>query len=118
MLIISVFKRDVYKRQAISGLPPPLPPAACATALTSLPAFTPSALASLPQDAANVTSVSYTHLDVYKRQAIAIVGWDDNYSKENFKAINGVLPENDGAWLVKNSLGDYNTCLLYTSRCV
>lgn len=41
--------------------------------------------------------------------AIAIVGWDDNYSKENFKAINGVLPENDGAWLVKNSWGDYNT---------
>lgn len=41
--------------------------------------------------------------------AIAIVGWDDNYSKENFKAINGVLPENNGAWLVKNSWGDYNT---------
>ena len=32
--------------------------------------------------------------------AIAIVGWDDNYSKENFKAINGVLRVNDGAWLV------------------
>lgn len=41
--------------------------------------------------------------------AIAIVGWDDNYSKDNFKPINGVLPENDGAWLVKNSWGNYNS---------
>ena len=41
--------------------------------------------------------------------AIAVVGWDDNYSKNNFKAINGVLPKNDGAWLVKNSWGNYNT---------
>ena len=39
--------------------------------------------------------------------AIEIVGWDDNYSKENFQS----PPENDGAWLVKNSWGtdtDYN----------
>lgn len=41
--------------------------------------------------------------------AIAIVGWDDNYSKDNFKAVNGVLPEKDGAWLVKNSWGNYNS---------
>lgn len=41
--------------------------------------------------------------------AVAIVGWDDNYTRENFKEINGVLPENDGAWLVKNSWGDYNS---------
>lgn len=35
--------------------------------------------------------------------AISIVGWDDSFSKENF--IN--QPENDGAWLVKNSWGKY-----------
>ncbi len=33
--------------------------------------------------------------------AAAIVGWDDNYSRENFRR----LPEGDGAWLMKNSYG-------------
>ena len=34
--------------------------------------------------------------------AVAIIGWDDNYSRENF----GLLkPEKDGAWLVQNSWG-------------
>ncbi|MBR4451590.1 MAG: hypothetical protein IKS39_07140 [Clostridia bacterium] len=32
---------------------------------------------------------------------VEIVGWDDNYSKNNFK----VKPKNDGAWLIKNSWG-------------
>ena len=31
--------------------------------------------------------------------AVLVVGWDDNYSKDNFKK----TPEGDGAWLVKNS---------------
>lgn len=35
--------------------------------------------------------------------AITIVGWDDNYSKYNFKS--SVSPKNNGAWLVKNSWG-------------
>lgn len=34
---------------------------------------------------------------------IVIVGWDDNYSKDNFKEED--KPLNDGAWLVKNSQG-------------
>lgn len=34
--------------------------------------------------------------------AIEIVGWDDNYPKENFNS--NCQPENDGAWLVKDSL--------------
>ena len=33
--------------------------------------------------------------------AIAIVGWDDNYSKNNFN----LTPSKNGAWLVKNSWG-------------
>ena len=33
--------------------------------------------------------------------AVTIVGWDDNFSKNNFK----VTPEGDGAWLFKNSWG-------------
>lgn len=33
--------------------------------------------------------------------AVVIVGWDDNYSKNNFKN----KPEGDGAWIIKNSWG-------------
>ncbi|MCQ2751635.1 MAG: hypothetical protein MJ189_00790 [Coriobacteriales bacterium] len=35
--------------------------------------------------------------------AVTVVGWDDNYSKNNFKA--GNLPPSDGAWIIKNSWG-------------
>lgn len=34
---------------------------------------------------------------------VIIVGWDDNYSKDNF--IEGNRPENNGAWIIKNSWG-------------
>lgn len=37
--------------------------------------------------------------------AVMIVGWDDNYSKENFFTSDGVKPGNNGAWLVRNSWG-------------
>ncbi len=33
-----------------------------------------------------------------------IVGWDDNYSRENFNSQN--KPTNDGAWIVRNSWGE------------
>ena len=33
--------------------------------------------------------------------AVMIVGWDDNYSRTRFKT----EPENDGAWLIRNSWG-------------
>lgn len=36
--------------------------------------------------------------------AVTIVGWDDDYSKNNFKS--SYRPQNNGAWLVKNSWGD------------
>lgn len=36
--------------------------------------------------------------------SITIVGWDDNYSKSNFKT--GIQPTSDGAWIVKNSWGE------------
>lgn len=35
---------------------------------------------------------------------VTVVGWDDNYSKDNFR--DGYKPENNGAWLVKGSWGD------------
>lgn len=42
--------------------------------------------------------------------AITIIGWDDNYSKDNFIDINedeiGIVPENDGAYIALNSWGE------------
>lgn len=38
--------------------------------------------------------------------AIVIVGWDDNYSKDNFKQSSNI--NNNGAWLIKNSWGNNN----------
>ncbi len=34
---------------------------------------------------------------------VTIIGWDDNFSKDNFNR----TPEGDGAWLVKNSWGEF-----------
>ena len=36
--------------------------------------------------------------------AILVVGWDDNYSRDNF--LEGRQPPDNGAWIVKNSWGD------------
>lgn len=38
--------------------------------------------------------------------AIMAVGWDDTYAKENFKE--GRQPENDGAWIIRNSWGEHS----------
>lgn len=43
----------------------------------------------------------------YVGHMIEIVGWDDNYSKENFL----YEPENNGAWFVKNSWGSNSSSL-------
>ena len=36
--------------------------------------------------------------------AVLLVGWDDNFSRENFPE--SMRPENNGAWLVRNSWGE------------
>lgn len=36
--------------------------------------------------------------------AVVIVGWDDNYSKENFSE--NSRPTNNGAWIIRNSWGE------------
>ena len=56
------------------------------------------------------TWAQYTHKDENTNHVVCIVGWDDNYSKENFNA--EYMPPGNGAWLVKNSWGsetDYVT---------
>lgn len=45
----------------------------------------------------------------YTGHAVEIVGWDDNYSKDLFKSSNEEKPRNNGAWLVRNSWGNYNS---------
>lgn len=41
--------------------------------------------------------------------SVSVVGWDDNYSKENFDG--NYTPKNDGAWLCKNSQGPYSNSI-------
>ncbi len=41
--------------------------------------------------------------DVFMNHMVQIVGWDDNYSRDNFNA--NYRPNYNGAWLVKNSWG-------------
>lgn len=48
-----------------------------------------------------VTSAYYYNGGEKLNHAITIVGWDDNYSKDNFK----ITPPGDGAWIVRNSWG-------------
>ncbi|HIT52225.1 MAG TPA: S-layer homology domain-containing protein [Candidatus Aveggerthella excrementigallinarum] len=49
------------------------------------------------------TWAHYTYGSQYANHAVTIVGWDDDYSRENFLA--GHQPPYDGAWIVKNSWG-------------
>ncbi len=50
------------------------------------------------------TGAIYCDNDDYViNHAVQIIGWDDNYSKENF--VENKRPQNNGAWIIKNSWG-------------
>ena len=50
----------------------------------------------------------YTYYDTNENgggHAVMIVGWDDNFSRDNFEGES--KPTNNGAWLIRNSWGTY-----------
>lgn len=50
----------------------------------------------------------YCDMEDCSNHSVAIVGWDDNFSKENFLTTpDGNAPEGDGAWLIRNSWYSY-----------
>lgn len=53
------------------------------------------------------TYAQYTDADAEPNHAVCIVGWDDNYSRDNF--LEGRQPPDNGAWIVKNSWGSLNS---------
>ena len=52
----------------------------------------------------NPDTAAYCCANKGTNHAVAIVGWDDNYNKNNFKDTSKVTEE--GAWIAKNSWGD------------
>ena len=69
--------------------------------------------------------VSYTHLDVYKRQAIAgVAGELGDHADQQCAGKGRAFAENVvkakvlGGFLLGDDLGKVRPCLLYTSRCV
>ncbi len=50
----------------------------------------------------NSDSVSMNHM-------VSIVGWNDSFPKENFGTDKDSQPEQDGAWLIKNSWGNFES---------
>ena len=59
--------------------------------------------------------VSYTHLDVYKRQ-LQSIGYDTIASGDSFNDL-GMIQASKAGFLFK-STEQIKACLLYTSRCV
>lgn len=56
----------------------------------------------------NDTGAYYQRFRTIGNHSATLIGWDDNYSRDNFGGIIGlgVKPRKNGAWLVKNSYGE------------
>ncbi len=71
---------------------------------------------SLPGEGGNGDYMNYEHFcqfysddTLLMNHMVSIVGWNDDYPRENFQTNKGTLPEHNGAWLIKNSWGNYDT---------
>lgn len=49
------------------------------------------------------TAAEYCPKSIGTNHAVTVIGWDDSFRRQNFR----VEPERDGAWLVRNSWGDW-----------
>ena len=47
------------------------------------------------------TYAQYINESITPQHAVSIIGWDDNFSKDNFI----ITPPGDGVWIAKNSWG-------------
>ena len=58
-------------------------------------------------DAFDYNRTNYTDKELQPSHFVTLIGWNDNYSAENFNGSDAiatdVLPKGDGAWLVKDS---------------
>ena len=73
---------------------------------------------SMPGDSGNSDYMNYEYFCQYNdaqevgtNHLVTIVGWNDDYPRENFKTDKGGLPEHNGAFLIKNSWGNYDYSL-------
>lgn len=66
-------------------------------------------------DIIKATSYYCNNEDVLRDHAVTIIGWDDNYSRDNFNENN--KPNSDGAYIVLNSYGEevFDNGFLYIS---
>ncbi len=64
--------------------------------------------ASIPTEGLNRDSHYYYNSSRLTNHAVTIVGWDDSISATKFSDQVDKQPSRDGAWLVKNTWGDYS----------
>ena len=71
---------------------------------------------SMPGDKGNSDYMNYEYFcqfdsseEIAMNHMVTIVGWNDDYPRENFESGKGIMPKNNGAFLIKNSWGNYQT---------
>lgn len=51
----------------------------------------------------------YNNNPYQTNHAITLIGWDDNYDRNKLLNYNGKKPSSNGAWIMRNSWGNYNS---------